>query len=150
MIDTEGLVSHRAGQGSISDATETLTDLHDVWARHGTWVTTCLPATPLQDPSFHVSLAWCVGDARLQLEGPLLRELQVSPRGGGADLQKLWERYRGVGGEPTGPGGSARRPESLGNHGHGRRPHRLAWLLRAQPWTSNSSITWELISATNS
>lgn len=29
-----------------------------------------------QDPSFHVSLAWCVGDAQLQLEGPCLRELQ--------------------------------------------------------------------------
>ncbi|XP_045674897.1 U6 snRNA phosphodiesterase [Phyllostomus hastatus] len=29
-----------------------------------------------QDPSFHVSLAWCVGDARLQLEGQCLRELQ--------------------------------------------------------------------------
>ncbi|XP_076427742.1 U6 snRNA phosphodiesterase 1 isoform X4 [Peromyscus maniculatus bairdii] len=28
------------------------------------------------DPSFHVSLAWCVGDARLQLEGQCLRELQ--------------------------------------------------------------------------
>ncbi|XP_042637745.1 U6 snRNA phosphodiesterase [Orycteropus afer afer] len=29
-----------------------------------------------QDPSFHVSLAWCVGDARLQLEGQCVRELQ--------------------------------------------------------------------------
>ncbi|XP_008066205.1 U6 snRNA phosphodiesterase isoform X4 [Carlito syrichta] len=29
-----------------------------------------------QDPSFHISLAWCVGDARLQLEGQCLRELQ--------------------------------------------------------------------------
>ncbi|XP_036997365.2 U6 snRNA phosphodiesterase 1 [Artibeus jamaicensis] len=29
-----------------------------------------------QDPSFHVSLAWCVGDARLQLEGQCLKELQ--------------------------------------------------------------------------
>uniref|UniRef100_A0A8C3X0A4 U6 snRNA phosphodiesterase n=1 Tax=Catagonus wagneri TaxID=51154 RepID=A0A8C3X0A4_9CETA len=29
-----------------------------------------------EDPSFHVSLAWCVGDARLQLEGQCLRELQ--------------------------------------------------------------------------
>ncbi|KAL6088766.1 hypothetical protein STEG23_028294, partial [Scotinomys teguina] len=29
-----------------------------------------------QDPSFHVSLAWCVGDSRLQLEGQCLRELQ--------------------------------------------------------------------------
>lgn len=29
-----------------------------------------------QDPSFHVSLAWCVGDARLQLEGQCLQELQ--------------------------------------------------------------------------
>nr|XP_036296533.1 U6 snRNA phosphodiesterase [Pipistrellus kuhlii]KAF6319001.1 U6 snRNA biogenesis phosphodiesterase 1 [Pipistrellus kuhlii] len=29
-----------------------------------------------KDPSFHVSLAWCVGDARLQLEGQCLRELQ--------------------------------------------------------------------------
>lgn len=33
-------------------------------------------ATFYQDPSFHVSLAWCVGDARLQLEGQCLRELQ--------------------------------------------------------------------------
>ncbi|XP_004704696.1 U6 snRNA phosphodiesterase [Echinops telfairi] len=30
-----------------------------------------------QDPSFHVSLAWCVGDARPQLEGQCLRELQA-------------------------------------------------------------------------
>ncbi|XP_049478319.1 U6 snRNA phosphodiesterase 1 [Panthera uncia] len=30
-----------------------------------------------QDPSFHISLAWCVGDARLQLEGQCLRELQT-------------------------------------------------------------------------
>ncbi|XP_039088615.1 U6 snRNA phosphodiesterase isoform X1 [Hyaena hyaena] len=29
-----------------------------------------------QEPSFHVSLAWCVGDARPQLEGQCLRELQ--------------------------------------------------------------------------
>ncbi|KAG8524305.1 U6 snRNA phosphodiesterase [Galemys pyrenaicus] len=29
-----------------------------------------------QDPSFHVSLAWCVGDARLQLEAQCLQELQ--------------------------------------------------------------------------
>ncbi|XP_032180133.1 U6 snRNA phosphodiesterase isoform X3 [Mustela erminea] len=31
-----------------------------------------------QDPSFHVSLAWCVGDTRLPLEGRCLRELQLS------------------------------------------------------------------------
>ncbi|KAB0389495.1 hypothetical protein E2I00_009176, partial [Balaenoptera physalus] len=45
-----------------------------------------------QDPSFHVSLAWCVGDARLQLEGQCLRELQVNSQGRsmeGAELQKL-------------------------------------------------------------
>ncbi|XP_066099833.1 U6 snRNA phosphodiesterase 1 [Saccopteryx bilineata] len=29
-----------------------------------------------QDPSFHISLAWCVGDAGPQLEGRCLRELQ--------------------------------------------------------------------------
>lgn len=29
-----------------------------------------------QDPSFHISLAWCVGDACLQLEGRCLQELQ--------------------------------------------------------------------------
>ncbi|XP_055001643.1 U6 snRNA phosphodiesterase 1 isoform X2 [Sorex araneus] len=29
-----------------------------------------------QDPSFHISLAWCVGDARPQLETRCLRELQ--------------------------------------------------------------------------
>ncbi|KAM9607316.1 U6 snRNA phosphodiesterase 1 isoform 1-T1 [Trichechus inunguis] len=29
-----------------------------------------------KDPSFHVSLAWCVGDARPQLEGQCLRDLQ--------------------------------------------------------------------------
>ncbi|XP_007520151.1 U6 snRNA phosphodiesterase 1 isoform X2 [Erinaceus europaeus] len=29
-----------------------------------------------QDPSFHISLAWCVGDARLQLEAQCLQELQ--------------------------------------------------------------------------
>ncbi|XP_076988691.1 U6 snRNA phosphodiesterase 1 [Tamandua tetradactyla] len=29
-----------------------------------------------QDPSFHISLAWCVGDARFQLEGQCLQELQ--------------------------------------------------------------------------
>ncbi|XP_048648061.1 U6 snRNA phosphodiesterase 1 isoform X1 [Marmota marmota marmota] len=29
------------------------------------------------DPSFHISLAWCVGDARPQLEGQCLQELQV-------------------------------------------------------------------------
>lgn len=29
-----------------------------------------------QDPSFHISLAWCVGDARMQLEGQCLQELQ--------------------------------------------------------------------------
>ncbi|XP_039736931.1 U6 snRNA phosphodiesterase 1 isoform X3 [Pteropus medius] len=34
-------------------------------------------ATFYQDPSFHISLAWCVGDAQLQLEGPCLRELQI-------------------------------------------------------------------------
>uniref|UniRef100_A0A8C5Z7L9 U6 snRNA phosphodiesterase n=1 Tax=Marmota marmota marmota TaxID=9994 RepID=A0A8C5Z7L9_MARMA len=28
------------------------------------------------DPSFHISLAWCVGDARPQLEGQCLQELQ--------------------------------------------------------------------------
>ncbi|XP_048211443.1 U6 snRNA phosphodiesterase 1 isoform X2 [Perognathus longimembris pacificus] len=33
-------------------------------------------ATFYQDPSFHISLAWCVGDAHLQLEGQCLRELQ--------------------------------------------------------------------------
>ncbi|XP_066875792.1 U6 snRNA phosphodiesterase 1 isoform X5 [Kogia breviceps] len=33
-----------------------------------------------QDPSFHISLAWCVGDARLQLEGQCLRELQCPER----------------------------------------------------------------------
>ncbi|XP_069848516.1 U6 snRNA phosphodiesterase 1 isoform X1 [Dipodomys merriami] len=33
-------------------------------------------ATFYQDPSFHVSLAWCVGDAHLQLEGQCLQELQ--------------------------------------------------------------------------
>ncbi|KAL0621617.1 U6 snRNA phosphodiesterase [Plecturocebus cupreus] len=30
-----------------------------------------------QDPSFHLSLAWCVGDARLPLEGQCLQELQA-------------------------------------------------------------------------
>ncbi|XP_063573379.1 U6 snRNA phosphodiesterase 1 isoform X3 [Pongo abelii] len=30
-----------------------------------------------QDPSFHLSLAWCVGDAHLQLEGQCLQELQA-------------------------------------------------------------------------
>ncbi|XP_005388562.2 PREDICTED: U6 snRNA phosphodiesterase isoform X2 [Chinchilla lanigera] len=29
-----------------------------------------------QDPSFHISLAWCVGDACLQLEGRCVQELQ--------------------------------------------------------------------------
>ncbi|XP_053304428.1 U6 snRNA phosphodiesterase 1 [Spea bombifrons] len=29
-----------------------------------------------QDPSFHVSLAWCVGDAAGKIEGPCLEELQ--------------------------------------------------------------------------
>ena len=55
-------------------------------------MTACLPAIPLQDPSFHISLAWCVGDARLQLEGQCLRELQVNSQGRsmeGAELQKL-------------------------------------------------------------
>ncbi|XP_044787872.2 U6 snRNA phosphodiesterase isoform X2 [Bubalus bubalis] len=33
-------------------------------------------STFYQDPSFHISLAWCVGDARLQMEGPCLQELQ--------------------------------------------------------------------------
>ncbi|KAM6224544.1 U6 snRNA phosphodiesterase 1 isoform 2-T2 [Rhynchocyon petersi] len=33
-------------------------------------------ATFYQDPSFHVSLAWCVGDARPKLEGECLQELQ--------------------------------------------------------------------------
>lgn len=47
---------------------------------HGIQVTACLPAVPLQDPSFHISLAWCVGDARLQMEGPCLQELQVNSR----------------------------------------------------------------------
>lgn len=45
---------------------------------HGIQVAACLPAVPLQDPSFHISLAWCVGDARLQMEGPCLQELQVN------------------------------------------------------------------------
>lgn len=49
-------------------------------ACHGIQVTACLPAVPLQDPSFHISLAWCVGDARLQMEGPCLQELQVNSR----------------------------------------------------------------------
>ncbi|KAB1274215.1 U6 snRNA phosphodiesterase [Camelus dromedarius] len=48
----------------------------EIWTCHGIQVTTCLPAVPLQDPSFHISLAWCVGDARLQLEGQCLQELQ--------------------------------------------------------------------------
>ena len=46
---------------------------------HSIQVTAYLPAVPLQDPSFHISLAWCVGDARLQMEGPCLQELQVNP-----------------------------------------------------------------------
>ncbi|KAM8946023.1 U6 snRNA phosphodiesterase 1 [Pelodytes ibericus] len=29
-----------------------------------------------QDPSFHISLAWCVGDARQRIEGVCLKELQ--------------------------------------------------------------------------
>ncbi|KAB0384935.1 hypothetical protein FD755_006852 [Muntiacus reevesi] len=33
-------------------------------------------STFYQDPSFHISLAWCVGDAHLQMEGPCLQELQ--------------------------------------------------------------------------
>ncbi|XP_020746382.1 U6 snRNA phosphodiesterase 1 isoform X2 [Odocoileus virginianus] len=33
-------------------------------------------STFYQDPSFHISLAWCVGDACLQMEGPCLQELQ--------------------------------------------------------------------------
>ncbi|XP_069409001.1 U6 snRNA phosphodiesterase 1 isoform X3 [Ovis canadensis] len=37
-------------------------------------------STFYQDPSFHISLAWCVGDARLQMEGPCLQELQVNSR----------------------------------------------------------------------
>lgn len=36
------------------------------------------PSFLSKDPSFHVSLAWCVGDARLQLEGQCLQELQVN------------------------------------------------------------------------
>lgn len=58
---------------------------------HGIQVTTCLPAVPLQDPSFHISLAWCVGDARLQMEGPCLQELQVNSwheSRAGAELRK--------------------------------------------------------------
>uniref|UniRef100_A0A5F9C8Y7 U6 snRNA phosphodiesterase n=1 Tax=Oryctolagus cuniculus TaxID=9986 RepID=A0A5F9C8Y7_RABIT len=77
-----------------------------------------------QDPSFHISLAWCVGDARVQLEGQCLRELQVgrteralSPRGVGqtsglppALLLKVWalDRQHHVG-APHGHG-SAPRP----------------------------------------
>ncbi|XP_006878794.1 PREDICTED: U6 snRNA phosphodiesterase isoform X2 [Elephantulus edwardii] len=33
-------------------------------------------ATFYQDPSFHISVAWCVGDARPKLEGQCLKELQ--------------------------------------------------------------------------
>lgn len=33
----------------------------------------------LQDPSFHISLAWCVGDLSGKLEGQCLQELQVCP-----------------------------------------------------------------------
>ncbi|XP_055582452.1 U6 snRNA phosphodiesterase 1 isoform X1 [Falco cherrug] len=32
-----------------------------------------------KDPSFHISLAWCVGDLSGRLEGQCLRELQVCP-----------------------------------------------------------------------
>ncbi|NXQ95034.1 USB1 phosphodiesterase, partial [Sagittarius serpentarius] len=35
-----------------------------------------LPLTSLPDPSFHISLAWCVGDLSGRLEGQCLRELQ--------------------------------------------------------------------------
>lgn len=79
----------------------------DAWVCHGTCVTTHLPAIPLQDPSFHISLAWCVGDARPQLEGQCLRELQVSSQcrsTEGAELQR--EGCGEVGEELIGPGGS--------------------------------------------
>ena len=48
-------------------------------------------STFYQDPSFHISLAWCVGDARLQMEGPCLQELQVNSwheSRAGAELRK--------------------------------------------------------------
>lgn len=44
-----------------------------------------IPTLPPQDPSFHISLAWCVGDARVQLEGQCLQELQVSGSKGGPE-----------------------------------------------------------------
>lgn len=47
----------------------------------------------LQDPSFHISLAWCVGDLSGRLEGQCLRELQVCPHRHGV----LW---RAGGGQP--------------------------------------------------
>lgn len=68
-----------------------LETLCHVWTCQGIQVTACLPDVPPQDPSFHVSLAWCVGDARLQLEGRCLRELQVNSRCGsteGAESQE--------------------------------------------------------------
>lgn len=36
-----------------------------------------LTAVCLQEPSFHISLAWCVGDLSGRLGGQCLRELQV-------------------------------------------------------------------------
>ncbi|OWK15776.1 USB1 [Cervus elaphus hippelaphus] len=52
-------------------------------------------STFYQDPSFHISLAWCVGDARLQMEGPCLQELQVNSwresRAGAEPEVMLWK-----------------------------------------------------------
>lgn len=41
----------------------------------------------LQDPSFHISMAWCVGDLSGSLEGQCLQELQVCPHMGTGEGQ---------------------------------------------------------------
>lgn len=45
------------------------------------------PLLCLQDPSFHISMAWCVGDLRGSLEGQCLQELQVCPHMGTGEGQ---------------------------------------------------------------
>ncbi|XP_056667755.1 U6 snRNA phosphodiesterase 1 isoform X2 [Monodelphis domestica] len=44
-------------------------------------------STFYKEPSFHISLAWCVGDGRSKLQAQAIQELQVGPSGLGK-----WER----------------------------------------------------------
>ncbi|XP_017596279.1 PREDICTED: U6 snRNA phosphodiesterase [Corvus brachyrhynchos] len=70
-----------------------------------------------KDPSFHISLAWCVGDLSGRLEGQCLRELQVCPH-------VVW---RAGGGQSWSPATSPCQEWRVGNFLHQARQTSLVW-----------------------